>query len=119
MSKTIELDLSSITLKTTSIPTGQLVDKFGALKAAAADISASIDEIKQALIEREGECKVEGELFRLSLTHIITSRTDWKAVALAMAKKAGVTDKAFDSVIASNTDCGTQWVARSAARVTK
>jgi len=106
-------------MNNTSLPTGQLVDKFGALKAAAAEITGQMDEIKQALIEREGECKVEGELFRLSLTHSITSRTDWKAVALAMAKKAGVSDKVFDTCIAASTDCGTQWVARSAARVTK
>lgn len=106
-------------LNLTSTATGQLVDRFGMLKAQAADISASLDEIKTVLIEREGEAKLEGELFRMSLTHSITSRTDWKAVALAMAKKAGVTDKQFDNVVAGNTDCGTQWVARSNARVTK
>lgn len=99
--------------------TGQLIDKFGLLKADAANITGQLDEIKQVLIEREGEFKGEGELFRLSLTHSITSRTDWKAVALAMAKKAGVSDKVFDNCVAANTDCGTQWIARSNARVTK
>lgn len=118
MSKTIELDLSNINLGP-ALSTGELVDTFGLLKANAAEISTRLDSIKATLIEREGECKVEGELFRLSLVHSITSRTDWKAVALAMAKKAGVTDKQFDSVVAASTDCGTQWVARSAARVTK
>ena len=106
-------------MNTISIPTGQLIDKFGLLKAKVADISGELDEIKTALIEREGEFKGEGELFRLSLSHTITSRTDWKAVALAMAKKAQISDRVFDSVVAANTDCGTQWVARSAARVTK
>ncbi len=106
-------------MNTTSINTSQLIDKFGLLKAQAADITGQLDEIKATLIDREGEFKGEGELFRLSLVHSITSRTDWKAVALAMAKKAGVTDKQFDSAVAANTDCGTQWVARSSARVTK
>jgi hypothetical protein len=103
----------------TSLPTGQLVDRFGALKASAAEITADLDAIKTALIDREGECKVEGELFRLSLSHTITSRTDWKAVALALAKKAQISDKAFDALVAGATDCGTQWIARSSARVTK
>ncbi len=103
----------------TSLPTGQLVDRFGTLKATAAEISGDLDEIKAVLIEREGECKAEGELFRLSLSHTITSRTDWKAVSLALAKKAGISDKAFDSLVAGATDCGTQWIARSSARVTK
>ena len=96
-----------------------LVDRFGSLKAEAAHISERLDDIKQTLIDREGESKLEGDLFRLSLTHSITSRTDWKAVALAMAKKAGVSDKVFDNCVAANTDCGTQWIARSNARVTK
>ena len=70
-------------------------------------------------IEREGEGKFEGELFRLSLNHTITSRTDWQAVALALAKKAGIGDKAFDNLVAANTNLGDQWVARSSARITK
>lgn len=102
-----------------NLPTGDLVDTFGLLKAEAANISEQLDDIKSILIEREGEAKLEGAMFRLSLANTITSRTDWKAVALAMAKKAGVTDKAFDNCIAENTNCGTQWVARSAARVTR
>lgn len=106
-------------LTTNSTPTGQLIDRFGMLKAQAATIGDQLDIIKRTLIEREGEFKGEGELFRLTLANTITSRTDWKAVALAMAKKANVTDKVFDNCVAANTDCGTQWVARSAARVTK
>jgi hypothetical protein len=103
----------------TSTTTSQLIDLFGMLKAQAAQITGELDEIKTTLIEREGEFKGEGEVFRLSLTHSITSRTDWKAVALAMAKKAGVSDKVFDNAVAAATDCGTQWVARASARVTK
>jgi hypothetical protein len=106
-------------LSTTSTATGQLVDRFGRLKADAADLSTQLEEIKQVLIEREGEAKLEGELFRLALSNSIRSTTDWKAVALAMAKKAGVSDKVFDSCVASNTNLTDMWVARSAARVTK
>ena len=103
----------------TEFTTPALIDTFGLLKAQAAEITGQLDEIKQALIAREGEFKGEGDLFRLTLSHTITSRTDWKAVALAMAKKAGVSDKVFDTAVAAATDCGTAWVARSAARVTK
>ena len=107
------------TLSIASTATGQLVDRFGSLKATAADISEMLDQIKTLLIEREGEGKLEGELFRLALSHTIRQTTDWKAVALAMAKKAGVSDKVFDNCVAANTNIGDQWVARSSARVTK
>jgi len=107
------------TLKIDNTGTGQLVDRFGRLKAEVADITEELDSIKQLLIEREGESKLEGELFRLSLSHTVRSLTDWKAVALAMAKKAGVTDKVFDNCVAANTSLSDQWVARSNARVTK
>lgn len=106
-------------MQTTSLPTGALIDRFGLLKANAAEIAADLEDIKSTLIAREGEFKGEGELFRLSLVHSITSRTDWKSVALNLAKKAGISDKAFDALVAGATDCGTQWVARSSARVTK
>ena len=103
----------------TSLPTAALIDRFGELKAVAAETSAELDSLKTVLIDREGEFKGEGQLFRLSLSHTITSRTDWKSVALACAKRAGMSDKAFDSLVAGATDCGTQWVARCNARVTK
>ena len=103
----------------TSTATGQLVDRFGRLKAEAAEISTELDDIKSVLIAREGETKLEGELFRLAISHTLTSRTDWKAVALAMAKRAAVSDKVFENCIAANTGCVDAWVARSSARVTK
>ena len=106
-------------MDTTSVATRQLIDEFGKLKAQAAMITDDLSDIKDVLIQREGEFKGEGELFRLSLSNTITSRTDWKAVALMMAKKAGVSDKVFDNAVAAATDCGTQWVARCSARVTK
>jgi hypothetical protein len=106
-------------MSATSTATGKLVDRFGSLKAAAADISESLDEIKTVLIEREGEAKLEGEIFRLTLGHSLRQTTDWKAVSLALAKKAGITDKAFDTLVAANTGCTDMWVARSSARITK
>lgn len=106
-------------LSNTSQPTSALIDRFGGLKASASEISAELDAIKSTLIEREGEFKGEGQLFRLALSHTITSRTDWKSVALALAKKAQISDKAFDDLVAGATDCGTQWIARCNARVTK
>ena len=102
-----------------STATGQLVDRFGRLKADAADIGTELDAIKEVLIERSGEGKYEGELFRLSLANQLRSTTDWKAVAQALALKAGLTDKALDAIIAANTNCTAAWVARSNARVTK
>ena len=102
-----------------SINTPALVDRFGRLKANASDIADELDGIKMALIEREGESKLEGELFRLSLANTLRSTTDWKAVAQVLAKKAGITDKVLDALIAANTNCSASWVARSAARVTK
>ena|SRR6188768_532898 len=113
------MNTATATLALASTATGQLVDRFGRLKAEASDISAQLDDIKTVLIEREGESKTEGELFRLSLSNTLRSTTDWKAVALAMAKKAGVSDKVFDNAVAANTNCSTMWVAKSAARVTK
>ena len=103
----------------TSINTPALVDRFGRLKANASDIADELDTIKEVLIEREGEAKLEGDLFRLSLGHQLRSTTDWKAVAQALALKAGMTDKALDAIIALNTNCTAAWVARSNARVTK
>jgi hypothetical protein len=106
-------------LSTASTNTTALVDRFGRLKADASDIAAELDDIKETLIEREGESKLEGELFRLSLANTLRSTTDWKAVAAILAKKAGITDKALDAMIAANTNCSAAWVARSNARVTK
>lgn len=108
-----------VRLSTASTATGQLVDRFGRLKADAADLSTEMDNIKQTLIDREGEGKFEGELFRLSLANTLRQTTDWKAVAAALAAKAGITDKALDALIAQHTDCTASWVARSNARVTK
>jgi hypothetical protein len=110
---------NTLTLKTDNTGTGQLVDRFGRLKAEAADISEQLDTIKTTLIEREGEGRFEGELFRLSLNHSVRSTTDWKAVALHFAIRAGVSDKVFDNCVASNTSIADMWVARSNARVTK
>jgi hypothetical protein len=109
--------LDAATAKATN--TSNLVDRFGRRKAHAADIADELDLIKETLIEREGEAKLEGELFRLSLANQLRSTTDWKAVAQILAKKAGITDKALDAMIAANTNCTAAWVARSAARVTK
>ena len=106
-------------MTTASILTPALVDRFGTLKAAAADISEELDAIKTVLIDREGESKLDGDLFRLTLAHTVRQTTDWKAVALAMAKKAGVGDKAFDNCVAANTGMVDMWVARSNARVTR
>ncbi len=106
-------------LSVASTSTGQLVDRFGRLKAEAADVADKLDEIKDVLIEREGESKLEGELFRLSLAHTLRTTTDWKAVCAALARKAGMTDKALDALIAANTNVSDAWVARSNARVTK
>lgn len=102
-----------------STATGQLVDRYGRLKADAADIGTELETIKETLIEREGECKLEGELFRLSLANTLRSTTDWKAVCAILAKKAGIKDKDLDALIAANTNCTASWVARSTARVTK
>jgi hypothetical protein len=106
-------------LATGSTSTTTLVDRFGRLKAEAADIGVELDEIKEVLIERNGESKLEGELFRLSLANQLRSTTDWKAVAQALAVKANLTDKALDAIIALNTNCTAAWVARCNARVTK
>lgn len=106
-------------LAVTSTPTGQLVDRFGRLKAEAADLATELDGLKEVLIEREGESKLEGELFRLSLAHSLRTTTDWKAVAAALAVKAGIKDKDLDALIAQNTNCTDMWVARCNARVTK
>lgn len=108
---------TSLTIANTA--TGALVDRFGRLKAEAADLSGRMDEIKEALIAREGESKLEGELFRLALSHTLRTTTDWKAVCATLAKKAGLTDKALDALIAANTNVADSWVARSSARVTK
>jgi hypothetical protein len=99
--------------------TGTLVDTFGALKAQAANVSAELADIKAVLIDRHGEGKHEGELFRLSLSNSLRSTTDKDAVILALAKAAGFTDKRLDNLIASHTSLADNWVARSAARVTK
>ena len=106
-------------LSQVSTGTGQLVDRFGRLKAEASDIATELDAIKATLIEREGESKLEGELFRLAISHTLRSTTDWKAVALFLAKKAGISDKQFDSLVAGSTNTTDMWVARANARITK
>lgn len=106
-------------LSTASTPTGALVDRYGKLKAEAADVETRLEDIKVTLIERHGEGKHEGELFRLSMSHTLRSRTDWTAVAAALARKAGLTDKALDALIAEHTSLNDTWVARCNARVTK
>lgn len=107
------------TLATTSTGTGQLVDRFGRLKAEAADLASEMEDIKTVLIDREGESKLEGELFRLSISHSLRSTVDWKSVTVALAKKAGMTEAQLDALIALNTSNAATWVARSNARVTK
>lgn len=101
------------------VDAGRLADRYGRLKAQASDIATELDGIKAKLVEQHGECKIEGELFRLALSHSLRSNTDWRAVALHFAKKAGVTDKVFENQVAANTNCTDSWVARSSARVTK
>lgn len=102
-----------------STSTGQLVDRFGYLKAQIADRSRELDDIKAELIARIGESKAEGEVFRIALSNSLRSSTDWKAVAFAMAKRAGVSDKVFDATVADNTVCTPMWVAKCNARITK
>ena len=106
-------------MKNSSLATGHLVDNYGLLKAQAADISGELDDIKAILIERHGESKHEGEAFRLSLNHSLTQRTDWKAVAAALAERAGITDKALDALIAENTNCSSTWTLTCGSRLTK
>ena len=103
----------------TSQSTGTLVDTFGALKAQAADVSAQLADIKAVMIERHGEGKHEGELFRLALSNSMRSTVDKDAVILTLAKAAGYTDKRLDNLMAAHTSLADNWVARSAARVTK
>ena len=102
-----------------SAATGLLVDTFGALKAEAADIATDLESIKGILIERSGEAKHEGALFRLAIAHSLASRTDWKSVCAVLAQKAGISDKVLDGIIAERTNLTDSWVARCSARVTK
>jgi hypothetical protein len=102
-----------------TIPTSELIDTFGMLKAQAAEVTQQLADIKDTLIAREGEFKGEGELFRLSLSHSLRSTVDKDAIIRALAKEAGITDKRLDNLFASNTSLADNWVARSAARVTK
>jgi hypothetical protein len=99
--------------------TAELVDRYGRLKARAADTAAELDAIKATLVEREGEGKLEGELFRLSLAHSVRQTVDWKAVALHFAKKAFASDAGFDAAAALHTTTAAVWVARAGARTTK
>jgi hypothetical protein len=110
---------NATTLSVANTATGQLVDRFGRLKAEAADVAERLDEIKTVLVERCGESKNEGEQFRLALSHSLRTTTDWKAVAAALARTAGISDKALDALIAENTNVQDSWVARCNARVTK
>ena len=103
----------------TSTPSVALVDILGQLKADAADIKAEMDSAKEVLIAREGECKLEGELFRAALSHTLTSRVKWEAVARTLASKSGMTEKAFNALLALHTDCTDSWTLRVSARITK
>ena len=102
-----------------STATAQLADRFGRLKAEASDLSGEMADIKAELITREGEGKFEGELFRVSLAHSMRSSIDKDAVILALAKKAGITDKALDNLMAANTTLADTWVIKANSRITK
>jgi len=106
-------------MKNSSLATGHLVDNYGLLKAQAADAKAEMDSIKAILIERHGEGKHEGEMFRASITNPLRSLVKWEAVAAALAKKAGITDKALDALIAENTNCSSTWTLTCGSRLTK
>jgi len=102
-----------------STSTGQLIDKLGLLKAQAAEAAASQKEIVAVLIEREGDFKGEGELFRLALSLSNSSSCDKDAVITQLAKDAGYTDKRLDNLYEKHTSRSTKWVPKVSARVTK
>ena len=55
------------------------------------------------------DAKAEGALFRVSVSNSLRSTTDWKAVALSLAKKAAISDNAFDNIVAANTHLTETW----------
>lgn len=98
--------------------TGTLVDALGETKARIADLKVAEDEIKNALLARLGaDAKAQGERFRVSISNSLRSTTDWKAVALALAKKAAIGDDAFENLVAANTNLTETWHVRCAARM--
>lgn len=97
--------------------TGSLIDRYGRLKAEAADLDGQMKDIKSELIARGIE-RDEGELFRITISESLRETTDWKAVALALAKRAAIGEKAFDNLVAKNTNVAEVVTLRCSARIT-
>lgn len=58
-----------------------LVDELGSLKATMAPLAKREKEIK-ALLIAEGEKAIDGHLFRVTVSHIVSKKTDFKKIAL-------------------------------------
>jgi hypothetical protein len=86
-----------------------IVDRLGALKAAAADLASESEILKGELI-LAGVATIDGGLFRATVSHCPGRESvDWKALALAL----GATDRE----IAAHTTAGVPYsVVRLAAR---
>ncbi len=56
-----------------------MVDELGLLLARKAELSKREDELKKALRE-SGEVKVEGNLFRASVSRFETTKVDYKGI---------------------------------------
>jgi hypothetical protein len=102
----------------TSTPTGNLIDQYGAADKIEKSAKKTKDEIKAVVIEREGEGKFEGAEFAGSCVHPVKSTIKWEAVALACAKKAGLTDKQLTAIIEANTGLADYWMLTVKPRVT-
>ena len=57
-----------------------LVDELGSLSATMAPLKAREKEIKQLLIGTH-ESAIDGHLFRATISHVITNRVAWQAIA--------------------------------------
>ncbi len=57
-----------------------LADQLFLAKAAAAEANARVKEL-EAQIKLSGEPVIEGEMARVTVSHFLTKRIDWKTIA--------------------------------------
>lgn len=58
----------------------KLVDRLGLILAEKSKIIAEEKEIKNQLIQAGYEV-VEGDIFRATISHVVSKRSDWKTIA--------------------------------------
>ncbi len=75
----------------------RLADDYGYVKAEVADAVARLAQVRQAIIDT-GEARIEGDLFRVTVSEYSKYPVDWQAVVMALEQTPALLE-----LIAKNT----------------